>query len=245
MAKQNETGHAINVANFEDLISFCTGYGAAYNPTKERIKIDALNTKHQAAKVASEAVNNALPAHTTAVNARQLAFEPLKKLVTRIPYAIKASDADTKVAADATTVVRKLQGTRATPKPKDNPATPENEAESANSASQLSFDSKVENLDKLIKLLQAIPSYKPNEADITIGALVTLHSQLKTANTNVINAYTPVSNARIVRNQELYNTNTGLIAIVNDVKAYLKSVFTANSPQFKQISKLKFIKRNI
>jgi len=28
-----ETGHAINVANFSKMISFCEGYGATYNPT--------------------------------------------------------------------------------------------------------------------------------------------------------------------------------------------------------------------
>jgi len=37
MASTSETGHAKNVANFEDLISFCTGYGTAYNPSKAAI----------------------------------------------------------------------------------------------------------------------------------------------------------------------------------------------------------------
>lgn len=37
-----ETGHAKNVANFQDLISFCEGYGATYNPSKEALKIPQL-----------------------------------------------------------------------------------------------------------------------------------------------------------------------------------------------------------
>ena len=41
MASTTETGHAKNVANFEDLISFCTGYGASYNPSKAAIAIAA------------------------------------------------------------------------------------------------------------------------------------------------------------------------------------------------------------
>jgi hypothetical protein len=28
-----------NVASFEDLISFCTGYGATYNPSKAALKL--------------------------------------------------------------------------------------------------------------------------------------------------------------------------------------------------------------
>jgi len=43
----NETGHAKNVANFEDMISFVTGYGATYNPSKNAIKLPQLNTLHK------------------------------------------------------------------------------------------------------------------------------------------------------------------------------------------------------
>ncbi|MBK5214200.1 MAG: hypothetical protein JJE55_11135 [Flavobacteriaceae bacterium] len=34
MSSTSETGHAKNVANFYSQISFITGYGAPYNPTK-------------------------------------------------------------------------------------------------------------------------------------------------------------------------------------------------------------------
>jgi len=44
MTSKSETGHDINVANLEDLISCCTGYGAAYNPSKAGLKITALQT---------------------------------------------------------------------------------------------------------------------------------------------------------------------------------------------------------
>ena len=37
MASTSETGHAKNIANFQDLISFCQGYGVTYNPTKESL----------------------------------------------------------------------------------------------------------------------------------------------------------------------------------------------------------------
>ncbi|MBI4929199.1 MAG: hypothetical protein HY841_00430, partial [Bacteroidetes bacterium] len=50
MASTTETGHAKNVANFEDLISFCTGYGTSYNPSKAGIKLPALNTQFTGAK---------------------------------------------------------------------------------------------------------------------------------------------------------------------------------------------------
>jgi len=46
MVSKTETGHAKNVSNFEDLISFCTGYGTDYNPKQNRIKLTSLNTLH-------------------------------------------------------------------------------------------------------------------------------------------------------------------------------------------------------
>jgi hypothetical protein len=42
MASTSETGHAKNVANFQDLISFVTSYGATYNPSKNGLKLPQL-----------------------------------------------------------------------------------------------------------------------------------------------------------------------------------------------------------
>ena len=42
MASTSETGHAKNVANFQDLIEFVTGYGATYNPSKNSLKLPQL-----------------------------------------------------------------------------------------------------------------------------------------------------------------------------------------------------------
>jgi hypothetical protein len=39
MTSTTETGHAKNVANFDDLVSFVTGYRAVYNPSKASIWI--------------------------------------------------------------------------------------------------------------------------------------------------------------------------------------------------------------
>lgn len=39
-----------NIANFQDLISFCEGYGSTYNPTKESLKIPKLQALYQEAQ---------------------------------------------------------------------------------------------------------------------------------------------------------------------------------------------------
>jgi len=108
----SETGHAKNVANLEDLISFCTNYGTAYNPSKISIKLPALNTLFTNAKNSLIAVNNAHALFIKAVNEREIAFNPLSKLTTKIINALDATDASSQILNDAKTNARKIQGAR-------------------------------------------------------------------------------------------------------------------------------------
>ena len=73
-----------------------------------------------------------------------------------------------------------------------------------------------------------------------MATLQTKLTELQAKNTNLINAYTGYSNAMIDRNQTLYNPLTGLVQTSKEVKQYVKSVFGANSPQYKQVSGLEF-----
>ena len=58
----------------------------------------------------------------------------------------------------------------------------------------------------------------------------------------MINAEVVYSNARISRNSVLYAENTGLVEIALEVKKYVKAIFGATSPQYKQVSGIKFKK---
>lgn len=243
MASTSETGHSKNVANFEDLISFCTGYGASYNPSKAAIKTPALATLKANALTSLSAVTTAKTAFSNATNARQAAFEPLKKLCTKIVNALDATDANDKLVDNAKTINNKLQGKRSGEKPTPPVAGATEAAEDKTiSVSQQSFDSLIENFSKLIELVSSEPSFTPNETELQVSTLTTTLGNLKTTNTGVINAYTNYSNARITRNSILYGATSGLVEIAGDVKKYVKSVFGATSPQFKQVSGLEFKK---
>ena len=243
MASTSETGHSKNVANMDVLASFTLGYGPAYNPTKNSIKTDALLGISSSAKKALADLNLVLPVYSNAVAERDVAFTPLSKLATRILNSLKATDASTQVIDNAKTLVRKIQGVRATPK-----KTPEQKKalEVAGkevveiSSSQVSFNSRMESLDKLIKLLTNIPLYAPNETELTIGSLTTLYINLREKNSAVLSAAIPLSNARLMRNNVLYKTDTGLVDTAMDAKFYIKSLFGATSPEYKQVSKLEF-----
>ena len=243
MTSNSETGHAKNVANFDQLISFVAGYGATYNPSKAGIKLTALQTIATNAKTAIGAVNATIPAYSNAVSAREVAFKPISKLATRVGNAIKATDTTDQVDESAKTIIRKLQGTRATPKKTEEEiaaAKAEGKEIIEISSSQMSYDNRLDNLDKLIKLLASVALYTPNEAELKVTALTALYNDLKAKNAAVVAAITPLSNARISRNDILYKPNTGLVDIALDTKTYIKSLFGATSSQYKQVSKLEF-----
>ena len=245
MASTSETGHAKNVANFEDMISFCTGYGATYNPSKIAIQIASLNTLRGNAIIAVEDVNSANTAFINSTNARQIAFTPVKPLATRLVSALGATDATDELIKDAKTLNRKVQGSRKGKgaKPETPPTPPDTATEDKKiSVSQQSYDSIIENFGKLGELVISEPTYTPNEVDLQPATLLTFHNNLKATNTAVINATTSISNSRITRNQVLYAPKTGLYDIAQEVKKYVKSVFGATSPQYKQVSKIKFTK---
>lgn len=247
MASTTEQGHNSNAVNFDKLINSCTAFGTAYNPSKAALKIDAMQAQSTAAKNSLTAINALLPAYKNAVAARVSAFKPVDKLITRVNNALKASDTTQEQDEAAQTIVRKLQGRRATAKKTEEEK--KAAAEAGNeiveiSTSQMSYDSRLDNFDKLIKLLASIPEYAPNEADLKVEALTALYEDLKAKNQAVLESETPLSNARITRNEVMYKDNTGLVDVATDAKTYIKSVYGATSPQYKQISSLKFIKYN-
>ena len=248
MGSTSETGNAKNVANFEDLISVCTGFGPAYNPTKNSIKIAAMNTLLTSSRNSLQTLKTAKTSHDNATNAREIAFTGLKKLSTRIVNALEATDAAKQTIDDAKTVNRKIQGQRADkripPIPKPVPGTPPVIPLPIQiSVSQQSFDNLVDNLTKLIQVVSTEPLYIPNENDLKVAQLNTLLTNLKTADTSVINTHTAFSNAIISRDTILYAVNTGLYDVTCEAKKYVKSVFGATSPQYHQISAIHFTNR--
>jgi len=104
----------------------------------------------------------------------------------------------------------------------------------------MSFDNRLDSFDKLVRLLDNIPQYTPNEEELKVSTLANYYTTLSSANTTAVQAETALSNIRLVRNELLYKPGTGLVDITLSVKTYVKSLFGATSPQYKQVSGLAF-----
>lgn len=243
MAYSTETGHAKNVANMGTLITNVSVLGDKYNPAKDSLKLAALNALWEKGKAVIGALNSAESVYKKACAERDIAFKPLSKLITRISNATKASGTSKQIDEMVKSLVRKLHGRRATPKMSEDEAsvTEENGTAPVNySSSQMSFDSRLDNLDKLIKLLASVPEYAPNEPDLQVSTLIAYQTELNAKNLAVTNAVAPLTVSRTERNDVIYTSTTGIVDISVDVKSYIKSVFGTTSPQYKAISRLKF-----
>lgn len=242
MKSTSETGHAKNVGNFEVLISSCTGFGTMYNPSNPALYLNALETIHNNALNSVTSVNSSLSAYNMATDDRETAFSKIGKLSTRIINALSASPVSKEAVDDAKTYTRKLQGRRATriSAKKMLSETPAVEAHKIISASQLSFDNRISNFDKLVQHLSAQSGYAPNETELKVTTLNAFLSELVNKNTAAINAFTALNNTRIARNKVLYDSPIGLVPVASEVKKYVKSVFGSTSPEFRQISKIQF-----
>ena len=240
MASTSEVGHAKNVANFQDLIEFVTGYGATYNPSKSSLKLAQLVALKATAETKLTDVISKNTNYNNKVNERMVAFSNLKSLSTRLVNALQTTDATTQTINDAKTFNRKMQGKKASTS--QTPTDPNAPAPKTISTSQQSYDQLIQHLAGLKSVLEEESSYTPNETDLQVATIDAKIADLTAKNTAVSTAYTNISNSRISRNETLYTSDNGIFETASEVKKYIKSVFGASSPQYNQVSGIKFSK---
>ena len=246
-----ETGHTKNVANFGHLIVYLQSYGANYSPSNTSITLANLQTTLTNGQTALTNVKNEYNSWKNATNGREIAFEPLKGLATQLLNTLIGTGANEQTIKDFKTINAKVQGSKLTKADSGLAEAPsETTIDAANStalpskksisASQQSYDNLIDHYDKLIKLLASVPSYTPTENSLKVTTLNTLLANLKSANTLAYTKVVSVSNARIARNKVLYDNTDALVKLAKLVKAYIKGKFGAKSPEYAQISALKF-----
>jgi hypothetical protein len=238
----SETGHALNVARLQEMISRIVGFGAPYNPSNVAITLAALQTKLSDSNAVMDGVMSALNVWIAKVNQREVDFALLRPLVTRIVNYFGSTGAEDNEVADARALKRKIDGRRASKKPVPTPDDPNAPVPKINSFAQTSFTEEIEHFDALVDMMLTHPLYVPNEVDLQKDNLHAVSTTLHASDTAVIDAYTAITNKRKDRQAVLYADKTGLFDLAGLVKRYVKGLFGGASPEFKQLSKLRFKK---
>lgn len=108
------------------------------------------------------------------------------------------------------------------------------------STSRQSYTQLADNFSKILQLLATIPAYNPNLEKLKLVNLTAYHKTLVESTKNVDITEAELNTKLIERNKILYENGTGLYTIAQNVKKYVKSVYGATSPEYSNISKIKF-----
>ena len=243
MSSDLSSGANSNVTNLKILNSAILGYGENYNPANAQITQAALQAAYLLGLSAVNAVDSVIPSNTNAINARSKAFDSLGKLSTRLGNAFKSLVADDSAKEHIRSLILLIQRGRVNavkPKSAVNDAGEDPATLKENTSHKSGYEKQLDNFYKLIQLLASFPAYKPNEAGLTVAGLSSLYNDLMLNNQAVTDTQTQLDNTRLNREKVLYQPITGVVQMSIDSKSYIKSVFGANSLEYKQISKLKF-----
>ena len=94
----------------------------------------------------------------------------------------------------------------------------------------------------MILILQSVPSYLPNEVAYKVVTLQAQLTNLIALNNAANTSYANVKASRIDRNTFFYTKTTGVLDIVKNAKAYIKSLYGASSPQYRAANDIKFVR---
>lgn len=239
-----ESGDLKLLGNFRKLIDLVSA-DADYKPSNAALNPDALNGQHAAGLAAAQDVPAKLALNMTAISDRESLFGDSSPLMTRVHGAVKASGASAQQVEDLNTFKRKLTSKRkaqAKPKAGDAPSAAA-DAEPGRSSSQLSFDNQVVHLRGYLEVLSTLSDYKPNEADLKLPALNAFADDLQAKNDAVSLTFVPLSQARGLRDQLLYQADNSVVNTAMLVKEYVKAAFGTQSHLYKQIKGIEFKRR--
>ena len=241
MASTSEVGHAKNIANLNLLNTHIASLGSVYNPSHPKLLLENLQDVYTKAFNHQQEVNTRLAPYSIAVDEREQLFKPLGKELTKLRKAYKSTQGVNQAQLeDFMTIVRKLKGIQ---KATVVAATDVEEEKISHSTSQLSYDSRTNNMDLLISLLQRTPEYNPNEVEYKVVTYQNKKAQMLQKTQAVADAFIPLNNARSTRNNTLYNCTDNLVDIANKAKEYLSTILDTNSAQYKAIARIKFKKQ--
>ncbi len=239
MGKISETGHVINISNFKLMIDTCTAFGAVYNPSNSKLTAANMTTLWSAADTAHQVLTAAIQNSKEPINKREILFKPARKLVTQTLNYFISTEASDEIKRDAKGLADRFRGYKA--KKHSN----SKDKASDVSKSHLSYVMRADTFRQLVDLYNSDVNYSPNETGLTVAALTAICTEMKSLNDNVGTILAPIENARIARNELLYDKETGLVDTALACKKYVRGAFGKSSAEAKQVGGIMFRRKRI
>jgi hypothetical protein len=237
--------HVTNVQSFEKLVGICTGYGGAYNPGQQNLRIENLTALLMQAREKLLQVSITKTNHEQAQNAREIAFMEMRSLVSRIMAELRSTGALAQTIADATVMARKIRGYTKAEKPgaavpqEGKDIEPEAGSRKRNSAD---FGNSAAYFEKLLQTLGSVPGYQPMKPELQLETLKARLAHLRSMNAAVVAAYAAWSNTRHERTNFMYLGPECMHDTAMAMKQQVKASFGNNSEAFALVRKIRFTK---
>ncbi len=241
----NQTGHEQNVFSLGVVLDRIASYPQNYNPQRDELSILSLKQLKTSGENAIALVTSIENIYRKANIEQTMAFDTLDSLITRVIFALRNSGASSLIIAQAEMIVCGPSGRRGSGKSSVKKGSLTGESGIETKIVTLykgSIDSRIENFNKLIRLLSIVDAYRPNETELSVTRLNAKLKELKRLHNNFIASDAALDSARWKRNAILYQQGTGLVDRALAVQVYIKSTFGSTSLKYKEISSIVFSK---
>jgi hypothetical protein len=240
MASQSESGHAKNVANFKELITVLNSFGGQYNPTVEDLKAESLLKQASKAEDVLNKLKELGVAAKQATSKLKESFQTLNTLTSQALGFLISTRASASTIESARTVQRLITGANAKKRKTEEFIGISEEDKGSRSKSRQSYDSRLDNFEKLVVLLSNTIEYAPNEEALKVETLQKKALEMKNAVEESDKRSVEYTNMMHERNELIYNKDVGLVATALRVRSYIKAVFGgAKSKQYQMVCKVK------
>ena len=233
--------HVKNVAAFEKLLGYCSGYGGSYNPGLKNLTVSTMSDLLEKARQAVQQANATKSSLDNETNQREILFDNLPKLVSGIVFTLAASGASEQTMKDARVFFRHITGRKLIER-QPIPSDASSEVALKKLISRRGYISDAGQFAKLVQMISDEPLYQPNEPHLNREGLKLLLEKMNSLNTSVANYQVAWSNARMELNKELYSGNTSLHSTAGKVRKYVRGAYGLKSSQYSQLKTIDFTK---
>lgn len=240
MASQSERGHAKNVANFKELITVINGFGVQYSPISEELQTESLAKVLEKAELVIDKLKSCELAEKQATARLQTAFKGLGTLTSQLLGLVESMRADESVVENLRSLKKRITGENARRKKSTDANSEMVEEKETRSTSRQSYDSRLDDFQRFVLILQSVQGYTPKEDAFKIDTLQKKLEAMKKAITESDEYTTTRRMVMNERNTLLYTADTGLVDTAQRVRSYIKAAFGGTrSEAYKRVCKIK------
>lgn len=221
--------------SFDKVLASCKSIGERYQPPTPALGITALSDLSNRLQQTKQAVIVTRATYRLAVNSRQQSFAGIATLSVRVVNMLAASGVSDQDLADAISLKNQLQRTARKRTSSPPVSTANGTVPARRAASRKHFEMRTETFASLVRIVERIETYAPNECDLKLNALRNKLDELARKSFEVEMASIAFGKARKERQQLVFGEQ-GVEDTLQAVKRYIRAAFGVVSLEASQIA---------